>query len=139
MMFTGMSAIAKMANIRSVSSQSIENMTKKVKMIVKIPVMPPSTEDTALPTSPMSEEKREARPAGASVWSLARSVATSRANIVLRSAVSIRFTAWLAVVSLKYCAVALTEVSAMIAAGAHQTVPAAPLSKPCITCWISLA
>ena len=63
---------------------------RDVTTMVRMPVTPPSIERTALPTRPMSEEKRAARPAGASVCSRARSVPTSRANMVLRSSVSMR-------------------------------------------------
>ena len=72
---------------------------------------------TAPPTSPMSEEKRAARPAGASVASRARSVPTSRANMVLRSSVSMRVIARLPVVSLKYWPTALAALSTITPAG----------------------
>ena len=73
-----------------VSRQSMVSITATVTTMVRMPVTPPRNARTAVPISPMSEEKRAARPAGASVCSRARSVPTSRANMVLRSSVSIR-------------------------------------------------
>ena len=84
MRFTGISASAKISDAE-VSDQSIDSITATVTTMVRMPVTPPSIERTALPISPMSEEKRAASPAGASVCSRARSVPTRRANMVLRA------------------------------------------------------
>jgi hypothetical protein len=93
----------------------------------------------ARPTMPMSDEKRDASPAGASVCRCARSVPTSRANMVLRNSVTIRTMARAVQVSLKYCAVAPTPVRPITASGAHQAAEVSPPSKAAMTSWISLA
>ena len=122
----------------SVSDQSIESITAMVTTMVRMPVMPPRSERTALPTRPMSEEKRDARPAGASVCRRARSVPTSEANIVLRSSVSMRLVTRLPVISLKNWPMALAELSAMTPSGPHQSTEGAPAWKAVMTSWISL-
>ena len=86
----------------------------------------------------MSEEKRAARPAGASVCSRARSVPTSRANIVLRSSVSMRLVTRLPVTSLKYWPTALAQLRPITPSGPHQITDGAPCWKAAITSWISL-
>ena len=112
-------------------------MTTKVTAIVRMPVTPPSIALTAPPISPMSEENRAASPAGASACSRARSLPTSRANIVLRSSVSIRVVTRTVVVSLKYWPTPLAQLRAITPSGPHQTTPASPRSKADITSWIS--
>ena len=86
----------------------------------------------------MSEEKRAARPAGASVCSRARSVPTSRANIVLRSSVSMRLVTRLPVISLKYWPTALAQLSTITPSGPHQSTDWRCAWKAVITSWISL-
>ena len=103
-----------------------------------MPVTPPSIERTALPTRPMSEEKRAARPAGASVCSRARSVPTRRANMVLRSSVSMRLVTRLPVISLKYWPMALAQLSPITPSGPHQSTAGDCAWKAVITSWISL-
>ena len=104
-----------------------------------MPVTPPSIERTALPTSPMSEEKRAASPAGASVCSRARSVPTSRANMVLRSSVSIRLVTRVPVISLKYWPMALARAQRDHARAAPTRARlGSPAWKAVITIWISL-
>ena len=76
---------------------------------------------TALPIIPMSEEKRAASPAGASLCSRARSVPTSRANMVLRSSVSIRFVTRVPVTSFTYWPAALAALSPITPSGPHQS------------------
>ena len=121
-----------------VSGQSMVSMTTKVTTIVRMPVKPPSVARTAPPTSPMSEEKREARPAGASVASRARSVPTSRANMVFLSSVSMRMTARLLVVSLKNCPAALARLSPITPAGPQYITVGSRLSKAAMTSSMSL-
>ena len=111
MRFTGTRAKAKISEMPIVSFQSIDSMKPTVTTIVRMPVTPPSIERTAVPIRPMSEEKRAASPAGASVCSRARSDPTRRANIVLRSSVSIRLVTRLPVTSFQYWPMALAPLS----------------------------
>ncbi|HVL20869.1 MAG TPA: hypothetical protein VM422_07820, partial [Amaricoccus sp.] len=74
---TGTRAMAKTRAMPMVSCQSMPRRTPKVTTMVSPPVRPPRSERTAVPIRLMSEEKRAARPAGASVCRRARSVPTS--------------------------------------------------------------
>ena len=138
MRLTGTSASAKTAQMPSVSGQSMLSSTTKVATIVRMPVTPPSIARTAPPIRPMSEEKRAARPAGASVCSRARSVPTSRANMVLRSSVSMRLVTRLPVVSLKYWPRRWRRLRPITPSGPHQITDGACPAKAAITSWISL-
>ena len=99
MRLTGTRAMAKTKAMPMVSGQSMLRSTAKVATMVSAPVIPPRSERTAVPISAMSEEKRAARPAGASVCRRARSLPTSSVNIFLRSSVSMRLVSWLLVIS----------------------------------------
>ena len=138
MRLTGTSASAKTRQMPTVSGQSIVIITAIVTTRVRMPVTPPSIERTALPTMPMSEEKRAASPAGASVCSRARSVPTSRANMVFRSSVSMRLVTRLPVTSLRYWPAALAQLRPITPSGPHQRTAGDCAWKAVITSWISL-
>ena len=128
MRLTGTSASAKTAQTPMVSGQSMLSSTAKVATMVRMPVRPPSIARTEPPIRPMSAEKRAARPAGASVCSRARSVPTSRANMVLRSSVSMRLVTRLLVTSLTYWPRPLAQLRPITPSGPHQITEGVP-------CW----
>ena len=128
------------AACRGSAASRWSSITAKVTTMVRMPVTPPRMRaHRRVPTSPMSEEKRAASPAGASVCSRARSVPTSRANIVLRRSVSMRVVTRLPVIS-------LVVLADGVGAGQRRSPRAAPTTSPtaralwkaAITSWISL-